>query len=323
MIRFGVMGAGNITKKFSEAVNGIGGTLYAIASRDLQKAVTYQKTYGYEKAYDSYALMLNDPLVDCVYIATPHSLHYEYMMLALEYNKHILCEKAFTLNAKQAQAVFTKAREKNLFVMEALWTKFLPVILETQRLIKDGIIGEIEKVQATFCFKASHPDDSRLFAPHLGGGALLDIGIYPLTFSNLFLGTPKRIETTVEYYHTGVDLSAHLKLFYPKAYAQLEFSFGYEKPIEGYIYGTKGYIHVPMFIGAEKATIYSHQHEVIHEIVHKHWVNGMEYEVIAFLECVKNHLSECNLHPTNATLEMMHQMDEIRHQWDFVYPQEV
>ncbi|MBN2267868.1 MAG: Gfo/Idh/MocA family oxidoreductase [Acholeplasmataceae bacterium] len=315
MIKFGVMGAGNIATKFSKALLGIGGNLYAIASRDLNKSEAFKKTYGFEKAYGSYEDMLKDSSVECVYIATPHGLHFEHMMLALKYHKHILCEKAFTLNEEQAKIVFDEANNKNLFVMEALWTRYLPTIIEVKQLISNGVIGDITKIEANFCFKATRDDESRLFAPHLGGGALLDVGIYPLTFANLFLGTPHRIESNVDLYHTGVDLSNEITLYYDQAIAHLKSSLGYNLPIEGFIYGTKGYIQIPMFIGAERASIYDNHHHLIKEIENKHIVNGMEYEILEVINCLENDRKESSLMTHLETLNILHQMDEIRKQW--------
>lgn len=323
MIKFGVMGAGNISHKISEALKGIGGHLYAIASRDLDKSRDYQKTYGFEKAYGSYEDMLNDPHVDCVYIATPHGLHFEHMLLALKHHKHILCEKAFTLNENQAKIIFDLANKQNLFVMEALWTRFLPTIIEVKRLVSDGIIGDITKIEANFCFKALKKDESRLFSPHLGGGALLDVGIYPLTFAHLFLGSPNRIESKAEFSHTGVDISNEITLYYHRATAYLKSSFDYDLPIEGYIYGTKGFIHIPMFIGAECVLIYDNQHQLIKQIEHKHMINGMEYEILEVISCLSHHQKASLLMPPSITLDMLHHMDEMRKQWDFKYPQEL
>ncbi len=315
MIKFGVMGAGNIATKFSEALRGIGGNLYAIASRDLNKSKAYQNTYGFEKAYGSYEDMLIDPFVDCVYIATPHGLHFEHMMLALKYHKHILCEKAFTLNEGQAKIVINEANSKNLFVMEALWTRFLPTMIEIKQLISQGIIGDITKIEANFCFQATRDDESRLFAPHLGGGALLDVGIYPLTLANLFLGTPHRIESKSDLYHTGVDLSNEITLYYDQAVAHLKSSLGYNLPIEGFIYGTKGYIHIPMFIGAERAFIFDNHQKLIKEIENKHIVNGMEYEILEVINCLENNQKESSLMPRHETLNILRQMDDIKKQW--------
>ncbi|MFU8793502.1 MAG: Gfo/Idh/MocA family protein [Acholeplasmataceae bacterium] len=322
MIAFGVIGAGNIARTFCEAVNGIGGHLYAVASRDIDKAKDYQKTYGFDKAYANYESLLEDPFVDCVYIATPHGLHYEHMMLALDYGKHILCEKAFTLNEKQAKAVLDKAKVKGRFVMEALWTRFLPTVKEVLTLVQDGLIGDIIKVEANFCFKATLGDENRLFAPHLGGGALLDVGIYPLTFADLFLGTPENIESTVDLYHTGVDLSSDIKLTYPHATAHLKASLGYNIPIEGFIYGSKGYIHMPGFFAAQHALIYNRDNELIKEIKHPHMVNGMEYEILETINCILNHQLESPLMTHDKTLEMMRLMDTLRNQWSLKYPQE-
>lgn len=322
MIAFGVIGAGNIAHTFCKAVNGIGGNLYAVASRDLKKAEDYQKTFGFKKAYANYDSLFEDRDVDCVYIATPHGLHFEHMMRALDFGKHILCEKAFTLNEKQAQAVLDKAKAKGCFVMEAMWTRFLPTIRDVQKDIANGMIGEIKKVEANFCFKATLSDDNRLFAPILGGGALLDVGIYPLTFADLFLGKPEKIESTVIKYHTGVDLSSDILLTYNHATAHLKSSLGNNLPIEGYIYGSKGYIHIPGFFAAQHAKIYNNENKLIKEISHPHMVNGMEYEIIETINCILNNQLESSIMPHKKTLDILNVMDTLRNQWDLTYPQE-
>lgn len=322
MIRFGVIGAGNIASAFCEAANGVGATLYAVASRNLDKAVDFQEKYGFKKAYGDYIALFEDPSVDCVYVATPHGLHYEHMMLALDYNKHILCEKAFTLNKKQAQAVLEKAKKNGCFVMEALWTRFLPTIKAVKSMVEEGIIGDIVNVEATFNFTPPKNDESRLFAPHLGGGALLDIGIYPLTLANLFLGTPSDMKSDVTYHTTGVDLASEVTLTYPNASAHLSFSFDKERLIEGFIRGTKGMIHIPVFNGADHAFHYDHQGQLIQEIRHPHRVNGLEYEILEVMDCLKNNLLESPIMPHSETLNILGQMDQLRASWNLVYPQE-
>lgn len=323
MVRFGVMGAGKIASTFAISASGVGEHLYAIAARDLQRAEEFKKLHGFEVAYGSYEVMLSDPLVDCVYIATPHGLHYEHMLLALEHKKHILCEKAFTLNQKQALDVFEKAKKHKLFVMEALWTRFLPVIQEVKRSIERGDIGEIIQIDAAFCFNANLSDESRLAKKDLGGGALLDVGIYPITIANLFLGTPVAIESEVEFHHTGVDLSNKITYLYPSAEANLISSLGYEEPRDAFIYGTKGYIQIPHFNGAQQATIFDRNHKIIREIDHKHLVNGLEYEIFETVRCIKKKLLESPIMPHVTTLEILRQMDEIRAQWNLIYPQEI
>jgi len=323
MIRFGVLGAGSIAHTFSSAAVGVQENLYAIASRDLSRAEAFQKQYGYEKAYGSYEELLADSLVDCVYVATPHGLHFEQMLACIEHGKHILCEKAFTLNAKEAKIVFDRANEKKLFVMEAMWSRFLPTIQEIQKAIQSDEIGEIFEIEITFGFAAGAKAKERLFAPELGGGALLDIGIYPITFANLFLGIPDSVESVVTMTESGVDLESNITYFYPEAQAVLRSSFKDNLGNEAYIYGSKGYIHIPNFHAAEVATIFNNNHKVVRIIEHKHLVNGFEYEIFEAVKCIRKKHTESSIMPHSQTLEILSQMDEIRKEWNLVYPSEL
>jgi len=322
VIKFGVLGAGRIARTFSDSVNGIHETLYGIASRDLLRAEQFQSEYGFVKAYGSYEELLDDPNIDCVYIATPHGLHFEQMKMCLEKGKHILCEKSFTLNLDQAKIILEMAEAKNLFVMEAMWTRFLPTIQEVCKMIQNDAIGDIFQIDASFGFETATSTKDRLFNPELGGGSLLDIGIYPITLANLLLGVPDSFETLSSFYASGVDTSAKITYFYPEAEAILNISFLDNLGNDAYIYGTKGYFHIPNFHACEFATLYNNNHKVVKMIEHKHIINGFEYEIFEAIRCIKKKLIESPLMKHEDTLEIMRQMDEIRKSWNFKYPQE-
>ncbi len=322
MIRFGVVGAGRIAQTFSKAVKGTEESLYAIASRNIDKATQYQKDYGFEKVYGSYEALLEDPNVDCVYIATPHGLHYEHMMLALNHKKNILCEKSFTLNAKQTETVLNKAKENNLFVMEAMWTIFLPTIREVKKLVDSGVIGKITKIEAGFGFAIEDHRKDRLIDPKMGGGALLDLGVYPIHFANLFLGSPDHYETEVIMDPRGFDFSATYTFFYPGAKANLASSLAEQLDTTGYIYGTKGYIKIPDFWKAEQAFVYNQNNQLIRKIAHPHLVNGFEYEINEVARCLNENLKESPLLPHNITIEVMKQMDALKKTWGLKFPNE-
>lgn len=324
MINYGVIGAGNIANTFCKAVNNaeLGAKLYAIGSRSLKKAENYKEEYGFEKAYGSYQELYQDKDVDIIYVATPHGLHYEQMLEILDYNKHILCEKSFTLNENQAKEVFDKAKEKNCFVMEAVWTRFLPTIRKVQEFINEGRIGDIVKIEADFCFKAEKEDEDRLFNPKLGGGALLDVGIYPITFANLFMGEPKKISSKVEKYHTGVDLTEEIHFTYPNGEAILHASLGENRPLKGLITGTKGTIDVKNFFYTEEAFVFDLNGTLINEIHIPHEVNGFEYEIKETVKCLNEGKLESDIMPHKETLSILRQMDQLRESWNFTYPQE-
>lgn len=322
MVKFGVLGAGRIAQTFCSAVIGINEHLYAVSSRDLTNAETFKKTYGFQKAYGSYEEMLSDPEVDCVYVATPHGMHFEHMKLCLEHGKHVLCEKAFTLNKKQAEQIFQLADKQHLFVMEAMWTRFLPTIQEVKRIVDSGLIGEVIQLEANFCFMRPIDPINRLFNKELGGGALLDIGIYPLTLANLILGIPDSFESVVTLADTGVDITEKITYFYPRATAVFNVSLVSEMPHDAYIYGTSGYIRIPNFHAADAAVVYNNNHKTIREIEHKHLVNGLEYEVFETVKCIRKHVHESEIMSHAMTLEILDQMDKLRATWGVKYPQE-
>jgi predicted dehydrogenase len=321
-MNFGVIGAGRIAKTFCEAVIYNKGNLYAVASRSQERANAYKEQYGFSKAYDDYETMLKDPKVECVYIATPHGLHYEHMMLSLKHNKPILCEKAFTLNAKQAEEVFSLAKEKGLFVMEAMWTRFLPVTLKLQDYLNEGLIGDIEKLEADFCFKANMDPNDRLFNLNLGAGALLDVTIYPINYANIFLGLPHDINGKCTLTSTGADLTDEIIYLYPNKKAVLNGSIGYDLPREARIYGTKGKVYIPNFWSAEEAYIYDLNNDLIKHIRLPHIVNGFEYQIEETMRCIKEGLIESPIMPHQTTIDILKQMDALRFSFGIKYPNE-
>jgi len=323
MIKFGVLGAGKIAHRFCQAMNGINENLYAIASRDIERAARFVTNYGFQKAYGTYAELLADPEIRCVYVATPHGLHAEHVRLCLEAGKNVLCEKAFTLNVAQARELFELAKAKGLFLMEAMWTRFLPAILEVKRLVDAGEIGDIIEIDADFCFDSGAAADDRLFDPALGGGALLDVGIYPLTLVNLFLGIPDSFDSEVTMGPTGVDVTEKITYLYPHATAVMNASIVADLGREAYIYGTKGYVHLPDFWATEVATVYNNNHKIVREIAIKHIVNGLEYEIFETIRCIRRKAVESALCPHETTLEILRQTDALRASWNFRYPGEL
>jgi predicted dehydrogenase len=326
MLKIGIIGAGNIAKTFIEAVikGNVNVTLEAIASRDILKAIEYKNLYSFKKAYGSYQDLYNDFEVDLIYVATPHSFHYEQMLQIIDHNKHVICEKPFTLNSKQAEEVFKKAKEKNLFVMEALWTRFLPTIKELKELINKGIIGEIEKVEANFCFKTNLDQNHRLRNLNLGGGALLDLGVYTITFANIFLGKPESISSKVVMdEQTGVDIDEEIVFKYKdNKLAILNSSIIKDMPSVGTIYGEKGYVLVENFHQTELAKIYNYNNEIIGSIEHPHSVNGFEYEILSAIDSIEKGRIEDPHIPHSETIKILKQMDDIRQSWNLIYPQE-
>lgn len=322
MIRFGICGAGRIAHTFAKAIKATSGHALAIASRDLSRAQAFQKEYGMDKAYGSYQAMFEDAEIDVIYLATPHGLHYDQMMMALDFGKALLTEKAFTLNAKQAAQVFAKARAKNLFVMEAMWTRFLPITQALLNRVNSGVIGPVNQVSATFSFEGDLDEKGRLMNPLLGGGALLDVGIYPLTYADLFGTVQGAIEASHKRSVTGVDLWNKVTIHTPTFKAVIESGFLENKPRHATIIGTKGRIEVPMFWAAEEAFITDAKGSIMEHLSFPHPVNGFEYEIQAVIDDLEANRKENAVMPPSKTLEMLAVMDDWRARWNVVYPGE-
>ena len=232
VLRFGILGCGHIATKMAAAVKALevrnmGVEAYAVGSRTLEKAEKFASEYGFVRAYGSYEELAQDPDVDLIYIATPHSEHYKDILLCLEHGKNLLVEKAFTANALLASEAITLAEEKGVFLSEAMWTRFLPAVQMVKDWILAGKIGRVESVEADFSMPLSHIE--RLRKPELAGGALLDLGIYSLTFADIFLTDPElgvgednyvvQTKSKCVKFHTGVDATDWIDFFYKNGQA--------------------------------------------------------------------------------------------------------
>ena len=215
MIRWGIIGTGGIASTFAADLAHTGsGSAVAVGSRRAESAEAFGERFGIPNRHDTYEALVADPEVDAVYVGTPHPMHHEDALLALRAGKHVLVEKPFTMNAAEAEELVGEARQRGLFLMEAMWARFLPHMREVRRLLADGVLGEIVTVTADhsqwFVQDASH----RLFAPELGGGALLDLGIYPVSFASMVLGAPDRVAAIADPAFTGVDAQTSILLGY-------------------------------------------------------------------------------------------------------------
>jgi dihydrodiol dehydrogenase / D-xylose 1-dehydrogenase (NADP) len=322
-LRFGVIGAGRIARTFSEAINApmCGDALpHAIASREIAKAEAFKDQYGYAKAYGSYEDMLKDPDVDVVYVATPHGLHHRHMMMALDHGKHVLCEKAFTLNAKEAKDVFDKASSENLFVMEAMWTRFLPLIQDVTGMVKDGLIGTLSRMEATFGFKSDAPDTDRLFNMDLGGGALLDITLYPLTMSDIFFGPPDTFEASADMHPSGADITDVVRLFHgSRATTLIHTTFTEDLDNTLVLHGSGGTVTIPTYWGAKKAVISTNDGSV-RTIRRPFEANGFEYQIAHVTDMIKAGRTESTVMRHEDTMRIMTLLDAIRESIGVTYP---
>lgn len=323
MVEFNVaiLGAGHIAEKMATAINGIEeATLYAVASRSMDKAEDFAKKHGAQKAYGSYEEMLEDEKVDLVYVATPHSMHCAHAKLCIEYGRAVLVEKAFCANAGQAREVIELAREKKVFLAEAIWTRYLPAREELLHLIAEGTIGEVVSVEADFSIPISKVE--RLREPALAGGALLDLGMYCLTFASIFLGDDiEKIDSTCMKYETGVDATDQIIISYKngkKAFLRTSMVSGSRN--EGRINGTGGYIHVQNLNNYEEYEVYDKDGQLVKKVRPELRVNGYEYEILASRRCIEAGRLECPEMPHEEILLIMEQMDGLRRDWGIVYP---
>jgi predicted dehydrogenase len=324
-IRWGILACGGIARKFADDLtHAKNGHLAAVSSRDIKRAQEFASHYDPSvKAFGSYEAMLSSGEIDVVYIASPHGLHYEHTMLCLEAGIPVLCEKAFAINSKQVAAMIAKAREKKLFLMEALWTRFHPSIAKLQEIIASGVIGEIKHVVADFGFKAEYDEEARWFNPHLTGGSLLDIGIYPLFISKLLLGQPLEMKATGVMAPSGVDMNCSIATKYASgATASLFSTFAAQTDTTCTVYGTLGKIYMhPRFHETKgmTLTIYGGEERVM-ETERLGW--GYSYEADAVQEDLHAGRTENAWMTHQFSQELMGLLDEIRSQIGLTYPNE-
>ncbi|MGC9358300.1 MAG: Gfo/Idh/MocA family protein, partial [Anaerolineae bacterium] len=287
-IRWGILSTGSIAHKFAEGLSQLpDAELIAVGSRRQETAEAFGEEHGVPHRHASYEALANNPEVDVIYIGTPHPFHKENSLLALRAGKAVLCEKPLTINAAEAEEIITVARDRGLFLMEAMWTRFIPAVVRVRQLLAEGVIGNIRLFQADFGFRADFDPKSRLFAPKLGGGALLDIGIYPISFASMILGTPTQVTSLAHLGQTGVDEEAAILLSYPNgALAALLAAIRTATPTEATIMGTKGRIkvHSP-FLHPHHLTLYSEGKEEIIDIPYEG--NGYNYEAAEVGRCLR------------------------------------
>lgn len=321
-IKWGIMATGGIAHQMVQSlVDCNEAEVVAVASRSLDRAEQFGSTWNIPRRYESYQALAADSNVDVIYIATPPAFHYDNMLTCLKHGKHILCEKPFTLTAKDADEIFAVAKQKNLFVMEAMWMAFFPAISQAKQWVSEGQVGEIRSIQADFSINVPYDPQHRLYDPKLGGGALLDLGIYPLTFAILFLGFPKKYTSDAQLADTGVDVLDALVLSYEnQAMASLICGIVANKPKEAWIVGTEGYIKVhDVFFRPNKLTLCKHGAEPIeHEIPYDS--NGYIHEVREVHDCLRAGRLQSDTVSWEHTLKVTELMESIRKQWGVVYP---
>lgn len=322
-IKWGIVGCGNIANKFASDLSLVkDAELQAVASRNLEKAAAFGQKHNSKKNYGSYDELFLDTDVDIVYIATPHNFHCELSLKAMGHNKHVLCEKPLAINGKEAQKMIALSKEKNLFFMEGLWTRFNPTFVEVKQRIDNGEIGDVKYIKADFSFKSDHPLDSRVFNLSLGGGAILDIGIYPAFLAYVLLGKPKEILAKSIFHHTtNCDVQTSMLFHYNEAQAVLYSSFMSKSKMIACISGTDGeiYLHDSWHV-AQGYTIVQNGEEEVIELPNTGI--GFFHEIIECHSCIRKNLIESKLWSHQNSLDLIAILDEARREIVLVYPQD-
>ncbi len=323
-IRWGILGTGTIARKFAEGLRHVeGAELIAIGSRSSQAADAFAAALGVPRRYSSYGDLVADPDIDVVYIATPHTLHQANSRHCLQAGKAVLCEKPFTVNAREAAAVINLARERKLFLMEAMWTRFLPLFAKLRELLAQGALGELRLLQVDFGFRAGFNPAARLFNPQLAGGALLDVGVYNVSLASLLWGRPACIHADAYLGETGVDEQSAVILSHAKGQlATLLSAIRTTTPQEALLIGTDGClkIHAPWWKATTMKLALAGREPQLIEVPFAG--NGYNYEADEVGRCLRAGRLESELMPLDETLAIMETLDEIRRQWGLRYPAE-
>lgn len=327
-VRWGILGTGRIAGLYADALRYCTdcADITAVGSRTYANAEKFAKKYNIPNIniYGSYDELVECPDVDVIYIASPNTYHYEHSMMALKAGKGVLCEKPLTISAKEAIALIEYAREHNLFFCEAMWSRFFPCEQKVREWIDNDMIGEVRLVNANFGFNAPVNPESRLFKPELGGGALLDLGVYNIAFATMVYGEemPLAIDGTAYKCETGVDAVTAISLQYPNGLASLNCGIVCNMINRAIVYGHKGRIEVERFWASDKVRLikYDSSDEVVFDCPHE--CNGYEYEVREVARCITHGLIESPYITHQDSINIMTIMDKVRDQIGLKYPNE-
>ena len=304
--RWGIIGAGHIAEKFCTALNFTeGAQVYAVASRDAAKGKDFGARHKAVVVYDNYEALMQDEKVDIIYIAIPHVFHYAQTMACLQHGKPVLCEKPLSLSYQHTKEMIDVAKEKQLFFMEGMWTACMPAINKIRSLIAEGLIGEVKYLSADFGFTAPVNLEGRLYNKQLGGGAMMDVGVYPLYLATAILGEPQQVKLLSNLTKTGVDEYVNLSLQYANgASAQLIASIVFQTDIEATIIGNKGRINIksPWFKATEFSVLLNDGSSQQYNLPHQS--NGFEYEIKEVMHCLENDLLQSEKVPHQLSLWM-------------------
>ncbi len=323
-VNWGIIGLGNIANHFANDLALIPNAhLRAVASRTKKKAKEFAEKHKAEKAYGSYKKLLKDKTIDIIYIATPHDSHAELSIAAMKAGKAVLCEKPLAVNKKQVKKMIKTAKKQKVFMMEAFWSKFNPSVKQSIELAKNGRIGEVNYVNADFCFYKDAPPESRMFNLDLAGGSLLDVGVYPIFLAYSIFGKPKEILATARFHDTGADIQTAAILKYKKGIANIFCGFVSESDTVAKIYGTKGCIYIDSRWHETQSfrIIDGTGSNKMQEIkVNPTRGKGFTYEIEECMQCLHNGQLESDQWSHKNSLELITIVDEIRAQCGLKYP---
>lgn len=322
--KWGIIGLGKIANKFAQDLQKIPhAELNAVASRSIEKAKRFADEYQVSHSFGSYEEMVAQSDIDAVYIATPHIFHSENTLLALQNKVAVLCEKPFAMNSREVTTMINAAKDNDTFLMEAFWTRFLPSTIKVLEIIQAGQIGEVISIKADFGFKAPLNLDGRLYNHNLGGGSLLDIGIYPVFLALLILGKPDEIKALASIGESKVDETCNILFQYANnSSAILNSTILSDTATEAYIYGTKGHIHIPRrWHESNKLTLHV-EGETPQSFEYEFNCKGYRYEAEEVMRCLAAGKKESELMSLSFSLDLMNLLDSIRKEINLVYPQD-
>lgn len=325
-MKIGLLGAGRIAGTMAATVSGLaargepGIEAWAVGARDYDRAAALAKEFGFARAYGSYKALLSDPEVDLIYIATPHSHHYEHVKLCLEHGKHVLCEKAFTVNAAQAREIIDLAQAKGLLLTEAIWPRYMPSRAMIDQVLARGEIGTPRSLTASLNYDVH--DKERMLEPALAGGALLDLGVYPINFAMMAFGdNPASISGAAVLTDKGVDARESITMIWPDGkIAVLHADMYTQSNRLGVINGSKGYLEVQNINNPEELRVYDMDYNLVKAYQVPTQITGYEYEVLACRDALTAGETECAAMPHDTTIQVMELMDSLRRSWNVIYP---
>ncbi|MBN1308831.1 MAG: Gfo/Idh/MocA family oxidoreductase [Chitinispirillaceae bacterium] len=322
---WGILGAGGIAAKFLGDLKLLpNARLHAVGSRSAERAAAFAAAHGIPKAYGSYEALAADPGIDIVYIATPHAGHYPHSLLCLDHGKAVLCEKPVAINRRQFERMVARAKEKKRFFMEALWTRFVPSFIKCKHLVESGAIGEVRLIESDFCFNAPVNPDGRLYNPRIGGGALLDIGLYPVFCALEFGGEIVDVKATAAFGRNGVDTACSMLLGHANGELSVLFcSMTTEGRVESVIHGSRGMVRLNRKWHTPTSIDLMPDHAPPQHFTFDEPGRGYQYEAVEAMKCLDEGKLESALWSWERSRQLITLLDQIREIAGITYPPEV